>query len=467
MAVGVARRGGDVDVAELARAAELDAAGSPPAEDVSPPLGPTTSGRCRPGRCDFDSTPGGHRPVGPVRGVGRPLRGVRPGPPSGHVLAGFAEHDMATVYLGSSTGIRLAHAQPTGAMHLVGRSPDGAGSAWAGTGTTDFADISVEGLEDGSGDRLAWASRRVECPAGRYEVILPPVGRGRMMVGLAFELSGRRTPRTAAPSSPDRRRHPRRRAADLHLPFMLCSDPVEPGSGARRSSPSTAATAEVSVFDNGLPLARTDWIAGGRLARLRYHRAGAARSGVEPAGYIDNLILERPRCHRHGRRPGGPHRAGAAAHLPLVHPGGRPGHPAADRADPRRRLRDGGRAVVGAANNFRFNESPVDLLARATEVGTSVRALGREFGEYLNRTPDAAAAHPRLQHELGEPGQLIRGRRRPPSPVPPLCVRARNGVRRPDGQEESLVETHFPAPDRAFCGRYVASGGLPTVGPDR
>ena len=33
-------------------------------------------------------------------------------------------------------------------------------------------------------------------------------------------------------------------------------------------------------------------------------------------------------------------------------------------------------AVVGAANNFRFNESPVDLLARATEVGTSVRALG-------------------------------------------------------------------------------------------
>jgi predicted Zn-dependent protease len=42
--------------------------------------------------------------------------------------------------------------------------------------------------------------------------------------------------------------------------------------------------------------------------------------------------------------------------------------------------------VVGAANNFRFNESPVDLLDRATEVGASTRALGREFGEYLNRT---------------------------------------------------------------------------------
>jgi predicted Zn-dependent protease len=42
--------------------------------------------------------------------------------------------------------------------------------------------------------------------------------------------------------------------------------------------------------------------------------------------------------------------------------------------------------VVGSANNFRYNESPVDLLARATEVSASVRTLGREFGEYLNRT---------------------------------------------------------------------------------
>jgi predicted Zn-dependent protease len=42
--------------------------------------------------------------------------------------------------------------------------------------------------------------------------------------------------------------------------------------------------------------------------------------------------------------------------------------------------------VVGASNNFRFNESPVDLLARASEVGATQRALGREFGEYLNRT---------------------------------------------------------------------------------
>ncbi len=39
---------------------------------------------------------------------------------------------------------------------------------------------------------------------------------------------------------------------------------------------------------------RTEWISDGRLARLQYHRAGAARSGVEPAALANNLILELP-----------------------------------------------------------------------------------------------------------------------------------------------------------------------------
>ena len=42
--------------------------------------------------------------------------------------------------------------------------------------------------------------------------------------------------------------------------------------------------------------------------------------------------------------------------------------------------------MTGAVNNFRFNESPVDLLGRATEAGGTQRALGREFGEWVNRT---------------------------------------------------------------------------------
>ena len=42
--------------------------------------------------------------------------------------------------------------------------------------------------------------------------------------------------------------------------------------------------------------------------------------------------------------------------------------------------------VVGAANNFRFNESPVEVLGRTLEAGRCERALSREWGEWMPRT---------------------------------------------------------------------------------
>jgi predicted Zn-dependent protease len=42
--------------------------------------------------------------------------------------------------------------------------------------------------------------------------------------------------------------------------------------------------------------------------------------------------------------------------------------------------------VTGAVNNFRFNESPVGMLARVTEAGGTVPALSREWGDHFART---------------------------------------------------------------------------------
>ena len=62
--------------------------------------------------------------------------------------------------------------------------------------------------------------------------------------------------------------------------------------------------------------------------------------------------------------------------------------------------------VTGAVNNFRFNESPVGMLGRLTEVGATVPALPREWGDYFTRTRDAPGTGRGLQHVLGQPGQL-------------------------------------------------------------
>ena len=162
-----------------------------------------------------------------------------------------------------------------------------------------------------------------------------------------------------------------------------------PGSSASPSSPAARRTRSPPSSTTRCPWSAPTGSATGSLAHLRYHRAGAAHSGVDPAPYIDNLIL---RADGRWRDGGGTvdemvartERGLLLTCLWYIR-----------EVDPATALltgltRDGvyvieDGAVVGAANNFRFNESPVDLLARATEVGTSVRTLGRELGEYLNR----------------------------------------------------------------------------------
>jgi predicted Zn-dependent protease len=45
-----------------------------------------------------------------------------------------------------------------------------------------------------------------------------------------------------------------------------------------------------------------------------------------------------------------------------------------------------GGEVVGATSNFRFNESPVDLLGRVQAAAGTEITLGREWGEWFTRT---------------------------------------------------------------------------------
>jgi predicted Zn-dependent protease len=380
-AVGLARRSGVVDVDEMVAAALLDAQSAPAAEDAFALVDGGSSGGM-----DFGSAPI-ETDLGALSGVLSGLGGAfERARQRDVVLAGFAEFGISTLYLGSSTGLRVAHSQPTGAINLVGRSLDGARSVWTGMGSEDLASVSFASLEDELWRRLEWSAKSVALEAGRYEVILPPSGVADLMGSLFFygmggqEAEDGRTVFSAADGGA--------RVGDQlsSVPFTMYSDPFEPGLECLPFVAAASSDSETSVFDNGLPVARTDWIRDGRLTQLRYHRAGAARSGVAAAPFIDNLVLRAPEV-------------GAGSVDDMV--------ARTERGllltclwyirevDPSTLLltgltRDGvyvveDGKVVGAANNFRFNESPVDLLSRATEVGTPERALGRELGEYLNR----------------------------------------------------------------------------------
>jgi len=392
-AVGVASGSGEVDIEALVRASEAEAGGGGPADDAFPLVDAGAAvegagpghGVGPAGSTAFDDPPVPTSPAalaGVISGLGDAFGRARA---AGNRLAGFATHGIETVYLGTSAGLRLRHAQPAGTMELVARSADGSRSVWAGAGTSTFEDIDLHAFEQRLERRLAWAERRVELPAGRYEVLLPPDATADLMVAMSEAMSGRDAEEGRSPfSSPGG--GTKIGEPLCGLPFELRGDPGEPGLEAGPFLVTAASGTDVSVFDNGLPVGPTGWIEGGRLRRLRYHRAAAAHSGVEPSPPVGNLTLALP---------------GATAALDDMIAG-------TERAllltclwyirevDPVTLLltgltRDGvylveHGEVVGAVNNFRFNESPLDVLARAVEAGRSERALSREWGEWMNRT---------------------------------------------------------------------------------
>ncbi len=376
-AAGVATRSGEVDVAEMVAAAAGDAASSPPSPDAAP----LVEGGEDPG---FAAAPteedlGAMAPV--LDGLARAFDAARS---ADRVLAGFLEHQAETVYLGSSTGLRRHHAQATGALHMVGRSIDGARSAWVARSTEDLSSLDVAAMDAELATRLGWAHRSVALPEGRYEVVLPPAAVADLMVDVVYSASGQDAEegRTVY-SSPGGGTRIGERFFDL--PFALYGDPAEPGLECAPFLVVGASSSEASVFDNGMDLERTEWFAEGTLTNLRYHRAGAARSGRRFVAPVDNLVLELPGAT--GTTEDLVARTERGLLLTCLW--------YIREVDPANLLltgltRDGvylieRGEIVGAVNNFRFNESPIDLLRRTVEVGASVTTLGREFEEWVKR----------------------------------------------------------------------------------
>jgi len=378
IAAGVSSRSGDVEVSAMVEAAAADAASSPPSPDAAPLLEGTADPRFADPPVQGDLSM--FTPI--VDGLGAAFDSAAS---SDRVLSGFVEHQMDTMYLGSSAGLRRRHVQPTGEVQMVGRSTDGARSAWVAEATGDLSQVDVSAMDARLSERLRWAQRSIDLPAGRYEVVLPPAAVADLMADLYYAASGQDAEegRTVF-STPGGGTRIGERLCDL--PFDLFGDPAEPGLECAPFLTVGASSSDASVFDNGADVGRASWVLDGHLANLRYHRAGAARSGTRFSPPVDNLVLELDGAS--GTTEDLVARTERGLLLTCLW--------YIREVDPATLLltgltRDGvylveGGEVVGAVNNFRFNESPVDLLSRTLEAGSSVRSVGREFGEYVNRT---------------------------------------------------------------------------------
>jgi len=295
-------------------------------------------------------------------------------------LYGFAHHTVSTTFLASSTGLRRRWTQPTGAVEINAKR--GEVSAWAGIGTPDFVDVSTDGLLEELSTRLGWADRRVELPAGRYETIMPPSTVADMMIYLGWSMAGRgaQEGRTAF-SAPGGGTRVGERLTDL--PLTLFSDPMAPGLACTPFVAASNSSETLSVFDNGLEIGQVEWIRDGVINTLAYPRASAEKFGTEVAVAADNLVMTGGSATQ-ADMIAGTERGLLLTTLWYIRV-----------VDPTTLLltgltRDGvylieDGAVTGAVNNFRFNESPIDLLRRASEAGVSAKTLPREWGDWVTR----------------------------------------------------------------------------------
>ncbi|BBZ67847.1 hypothetical protein MINS_32760 [Mycolicibacterium insubricum] len=358
------------DIPALVAASAAAARGAPPSRDAFPLLGAGTTPP------DWE-TPAPGTGVDAFGSVAADLARGFTGPDT---LYGFAHHVVETTWLATSTGVRRRYTQPTGSVEINAKR-DG-GSAWAGVSTPWFVDVPTEGMLAELSMRLDWARRRVELPAGRYETIMPPSTVADMMIYLGWTMGGRgaQEGRTAL-AAPGGGTRVGERLGDLGL--TLYSDPDAPGLECAPFVAAASSSDTTSVFDNGLDVARVDWIRDGRINALAYPRAAAAEFDAPVAVGASNLLMT----------------GGDADLADMV--------AATERGlllttlwyirevDPTTLLltgltRDGvylisDGEVTAAVNNFRFNESPLDLLRRATEAGRTETTLPREWGDWFNR----------------------------------------------------------------------------------
>ncbi|MEV3925647.1 metallopeptidase TldD-related protein [Actinomadura coerulea] len=392
-AAGVVTHRGAVDedaVRAVVAAAERAARTATPAADARPLL----TGDAVPPSPDWDEP--APAPAASAGGLARFAGGLAAtfdrARAERRLLYGYAEQRRHTTWLASSTGLRLRHVQTAGLVDLTAKSEDGVASTWSGTGAADLGGIDPLAAYEGLDERLGWARRRVELPAGRYEVLLSPSCVADLMLRL-YRAAGAKDAvdaRTVFRGADGGTRIGERLTG---APLTLRSDPREPGLrcapfvAARGSADVAQVFADtVSVFDNGVPLRPTEWIRDGVLTGLVQTRHSADLTGLPVTPQVGNLVLEGPGEGRALADLVATTRRGLlVTSLWYVRD-----------VDPRTLLltgltRDGvylveDGEVVGEANNFRFDESPVGMLGRVTEIGRTEPALPRERDDSTPRT---------------------------------------------------------------------------------
>lgn len=186
---------------------------------------------------------------------------------AGVVGAGFYDGLWARESRATSAGFHGEHARTQHRYTMTARTPDKTGSGWASGEETRAASLDVSRVSDRAIERALRSQRPRALAPGKYTVVLEPDAVGDLLSFFIEALGARE-------ADEGRSYFSRKRIGDaLFAPSVTL-----------RSDPSSASTPGRPYDDDGLPLAAATWIDRGKLGALACTRYWAKRSGKEPSG---------------------------------------------------------------------------------------------------------------------------------------------------------------------------------------
>jgi predicted Zn-dependent protease len=267
---------------------------------------------------------------------------------------------------------------------LCAKSHDRKRSAWSGQGGTSLHDVATHDHFAEVAQKLEIQKTQIDTEPGRHRVTLSPSAVSDLMIYLLWSSAARDAAegRSAFSNVKGGTRVGEKLSSRS---LTLATDPNLPGIETFDHVVNLGSSALGSAFDTGLEIERSELITNGILSALGSSRHAAQEAKLPFTPLTDNISL-----------------VDAQGQGSLTELASRMGDGLLvtclwyiREVDPQNLLltgltRDGvyvvsGGEIVGATNNFRFNESPIDMLSRVIDAGETVPCLPREWADWFSR----------------------------------------------------------------------------------
>lgn len=303
-------------------------------------------------------------------------------------LFGYLEREFTTTWLATSDGARRRYCAPVNRLEITAKSHGRTRSTWHGFAAVDLDDAEWHRLRADIRQELDWQATSIAIEPGRHTALLSPSAIGDFVIDMYWS-AGARDAAEGRSAFHDEKASSGTRIGQFVAGrgINVSSNPHDLDVPASPFALTPASGRMASVFDNGRTLNCTDWIDAGRLEALIATGSDAERFGIGHAPVIDSVRLDVESAV-----------AGTATQRDLMS-GLDDGLMVTcvwynRTVDPQTMLltgltRDGvyvvrGGEVIGAASNFRFNDSPISMLNRIIRATEARRTLPREMADYAN-----------------------------------------------------------------------------------